>query len=463
MAPATSTRFTRRSLIGGAAISAGALAGGGITAPSVFGGKQTGTTARNPLRQLQALGAGTTLRAQPGSVQLAAGARPAGCLTYNGLMPGPVVECRRGDAVALTLENGLTQDTSIHWHGLVVPTEADGQPYEAIGPGASYDYRFTVDQRASLNFFHPHPHHLTGEQVCLGLAGGFVIRDDEETALGLPTGKYEVGLVIRDAKLDSRGNLAYGGKASGFLGNIGLVNGTRDATLSVDRALYRFRIVNGATARIFRLALSSGSFVLIGNDGGLLPAATTEPELVISPGERLDLLVDLRGVASGAAVMLRDLNSGWNLLELKASSVVVSAPGLPGALPAVDALSGPSAPTRTFSFDGMSRINGAMFDMHSGPLFDVPFDTTERWRFATNGNAPHPVHIHGASFQVQSRSGGRGRLYPWERGWKDTVLLEDGESVDVLIRFTGFRGRYLIHCHKLEHEDAGMMIGFEVT
>ena len=124
-------------------------------------------------------------------------------------------------------------------------------------------------------------------------------------------------------------------------------------------------------------------------------------------------------------------------------------------------LSGPVT-TRTFSFDAMSKINGLEYEMDRID-WTVPFGQTEKWIFKTNGNAPHPVHVHGASFQVVSRTGGRNQLYPWETGWKDTVLLEDGETVEVLIRFENHRGIYLLHCHKLEHEDMGMMANFEVV
>jgi len=125
-----------------------------------------------------------------------------------------------------------------------------------------------------------------------------------------------------------------------------------------------------------------------------------------------------------------------------------------------------------FDFDGMSRINGKEYDL-TRIDFQVPFGETELWRFNTAGNAPHPVHVHGASFQVVSRAGGRNTVFPWERGWKDTVLLEDGETVEILIRFEGSsgvyqyrgldKGLYLLHCHKLEHEDNGMMANFVVV
>jgi FtsP/CotA-like multicopper oxidase with cupredoxin domain len=301
---------------------------------------------------------------------------------------------------------------------------------------------------------------LTGKQVNLGLAGAFIVRDDVEAALGLPYGAHEVPLVIRDATLDGAGNLEYRPRSGGFDGQIPLVNGTRSPYLAVDSGLYRFRVLNGANARIFGLALSNGApLTLIGNDGGFLETQTNLSRIDVAPADRLDLLVSFAGLSVGQSVMLRDLRAGWDLLEFR-----VVAPGAGTVptltLPTITKLSSPVT-TRTFSFDGMSKINGKLFAMNRVD-FQVPAGQTERWRFITNGNAPHPVHIHGASFQVQSRTGGRGTVYPWERGWKDSILLEDRETVEVLIRFDT-RGKYLIHCHKLEHEDMGMMSAFQVV
>jgi FtsP/CotA-like multicopper oxidase with cupredoxin domain len=379
---------------------------------------------------------------------------------YNACVPGPTIIANRGDRATIHLVNGLPEETITHWHGMIIDERNDGGPFYSIAPGGAYDYAFTVDQRACLNFYHPHPHMLTGKQVNLGLAGAFIVRDTVEAGLGLPSGAREVPLLIRDATLDSAGNLDYKPRSGGFEGQIALVNGTRSPYYAVDGGTYRLRVVNGANARIFGLTLSNGApFTLIGNDGGFLETQSDQTRIDISPGERLDLLLSFSALSPGQTVMLRDARSGWDLLEFR-----VVAPGtgtIPDlALPAITKLSNPVT-TRTFSFDGMSRINGKLFD-HNRIDFRVPFGTTERWRLTTNGNAPHPVHIHGASFQVQSRTGGRRTVFPWERGWKDTVLLEDKETVDVLIRFDGFRGRYVIHCHKLEHEDMGMMSAFEV-
>jgi FtsP/CotA-like multicopper oxidase with cupredoxin domain len=404
--------------------------------------------------------AGLTLTAQPSVVDI--GGTSSAAWTYNDLLPGPTIRAQRGDSATITLQNGLTQETITHWHGMIVPSNMDGHPSDAVAGGGSYAYQFPINQRACMNWYHPHPHKLTGQQVCLGLAGAFIVNDSEELALGLPSASYELPLILRDAQLDRNGNLQYVAKSGGFLGNIPLVNGTRSAKVDVDSAMYRLRILNGANARIFRLALGTGAaFTLIGNDGGLLVSPVSLTSIDIAPAERVDVLVDLRNFNVGEHEMLRDLRAGWDLLDFVVTNKVTVNVTVPSTLSAIPRLSNPVV-TRVFSFDGMSKINGKVFEMQRID-FSIPLGQTELWRFRTNGNAPHPVHVHGAPFQVQSRSGGRGALFPWEKGWKDTVLLEDGESVEVLVRFDGYRGVYLMHCHKLEHEDMGMMLNFEVV
>jgi FtsP/CotA-like multicopper oxidase with cupredoxin domain len=389
------------------------------------------------------------------------GGRDGSALTYGGEFPGPTFVVRSGDTPSIAVTNGLTEETTVHWHGLVVPTDVDGQPHNAFGPGETFPYKLPIIQRASLNFYHPHAHQLTASQVALGLQGAFIIRDTEEDRLNLPSVDYEVPLVIRDANVDRSGRLTYNGRASGFLGSVPLVNGTLDPYLEVARSFYRFRAVNAANSRVFRLALSDGrNMTLIGNDGGLLPSAVELTEITFGNAERLDLLMDFRNLASEIALV--DLDSGWTLLRLRPTNKPVSPfNGLTTTeLSTIVAL--PSAPlTRTFSFDGMTAINGVRYSMGTNS-FDVLQGQVEKWRFIANGNPPHPVHIHGASFQIVERRGGRAEVFDWERGWKDTFLLLDKESVDILIRFD-LAGRYLIHCHKLEHEDAGMMLEFTVT
>jgi blue copper oxidase len=458
--------LTRRRLVATAILSAGALTAGGaatVASPArAKGGGNKPPPARHPLfKPPEVSPANLTLRVAPGSADLGGGAHST-VWAYNGTFPGPTIRTQRGDHATIRLENGLSQETITHWHGMLVDHGNDGHPHSAFAAGGFYDYSFPIDQRACMNWYHPHPHMLTGEQVYMGLAGAFILNDHEEAALNLPAGPYELPLVLRDATTDRAGNLSYRPKNGGFLGEFPLVNGTRHATVDVDSAVYRLRILNGANSRIFGLTLGSSAFTLIGNDGGLLEQPVSIARVDIANGERVDLLVDFRNLAVGTRVMLRDARAGWDLLEFVVVRAVSGGVSVPtGPLSTIPALSNPAS-TRVFSFDGHTKINGLSYGMHRID-FQVPFETTERWRFTTKGNAPHPVHVHGAYFQVQSRTGGRGTVFPWERGWKDTVLLENNETVDVLIRFEAHRGVYLLHCHKLEHEDMGMMSNFEVV
>jgi FtsP/CotA-like multicopper oxidase with cupredoxin domain len=174
------------------------------------------------------------------------------------------------------------------------------------------------------------------------------------------------------------------------------------------------------------------------------------------------VLLDLRASSVGDRIALRCRRSGWDLLALHVAGAVEDPFRIPATLPAVPSLDGaPVARERTFTFEGHQRINGRRFALDRVD-FRVPRGETELWRFVSRGGAPHPVHVHGTHFQVVSRRGGRGQVFPWERGWKDTVLLHDGETVEVRVRFDAHPGLFLLHCHRLEHEDGGMMLNFEV-
>jgi FtsP/CotA-like multicopper oxidase with cupredoxin domain len=457
--------LARRGFLGVGALGAGMLFAGAmpvlgrmpVSAQPTAGGPET--TSRYPLYVPPAL---TTAALTAAAATVNFGPASSSVLAYNGSLPGPTVRARRGEAVSIALTNRLTEPTTIHWHGMVVPTSADGHPKDAVAPGGGYTYAFPIVQRACLNWYHPHPHMLTAKQVAFGLAGAFIVNDAEEDALGLPGGSRELPLVIRDADFDRNGTLLYKPTSTGYEGKVPLVNGTREPYVNVQTAVYRLRVLNGANGRVFRLGLGNGAaFTLIGNDGGLLEAATPVGSIEFGNGERLDLLIDFRSVPVGGSVMLTDLNTGWNLLEFRVTAAVTDPYTLPTGLSTITRLTNPVR-TREFSFDGMGKINGKEYALNRID-FQVPFGQVERWRFKTGGNAPHPVHVHGASFQVQSRTGGRGNMvFPWEAGWKDTVLLQDRETVEVLVRFDGYRGLYLMHCHKLEHEEAGMMANFEV-
>jgi blue copper oxidase len=460
-------QLSRRRFLAMAGAGAAALGSGGvlgITAASKGGSK--GSTAANRL-YLPGVVSPSALTLTARETTWPTGSTSTSRVwSFNGAVPGPTIHVTSGSTASITFANRLAHPNIVHWHGLEVDQRNDGGPHLAVAGGRDYAYSFPVAQRASMSWYHPHPHMHTAEQAYMGLYGAFIIRDNEEASLKLPGGDYELPLVVCDAILDSAGNLLYKPSSSGLQGKVPLVNGTLDPFHEVKPAVYRLRILNGANARVFRLALSAGTFTIIGNDGGLLPRADHEvTEIELSPAERVDVLVDLRTQA-GKSVQLLCRASGWRLLDLRVanSTPVANMPALGSSLSNVPALVAPSTVTRSFGFDGMSRINGKVYDMHRMD-FEVPAGTVERWRFTTGGNAPHPVHVHGTHFQVISRTGGRNRLFGWEDGWKDTVLLNKSETVDIAVKFDAkFRGsEYLLHCHQLQHEDAGMMANFKVV
>ncbi|WP_322815035.1 multicopper oxidase family protein, partial [Chloroflexus sp.] len=214
---------------------------------------------------------------------------------------GPIIRVRTGQKVRITFENGLPdprQDSIIHWHGLHTPPAMDGHPHTAVRPGERYVYEFTVTDRAGTYWFHPHPHGQTAQQVIMGLAGLFVVSDPAEEAIGLPGGEYDLPLIIQDRTFDADNQFVYDSdpmtRMMGFLGERILVNGRPDLTITAATRAYRWRILNGSNSRIYKLAWDSGMpLTVIATDGGLLERPLTRPFVMLAPGERIELWVDL--------------------------------------------------------------------------------------------------------------------------------------------------------------------------
>jgi FtsP/CotA-like multicopper oxidase with cupredoxin domain len=486
--PAGGTVLTRRSFLRMTAATAAAVAAGGLPGLSSCAEIVTGPggDSRTPLPTPARLAVGgASLIAAAGLARIAPG-ELTGAWLFNGGLPGPTLRTRRGEQAQLQLINHLPDPTIVHWHGLLVPAHSDGHPRDAVGPGASFDYSFPVVQRAGTFWYHPHAHHQTARQIQRGLAGFFIVSDDEEDALGLPSGPCEILLLLQDREGDPTLSYVYNPTAadlhSGMLRGVPFGNGVRMPTLSVFAARYRFRLVNASHARVYCLGLGSGaSLTVIGNDGGLLPSAVVVPSIFLGVGERIDFLLDFAAVPAGTHLTLKSLpfslasptsdhypqGMELDLLELvRGEGTGAVAPPLPGILSSTPRLGAPAV-ERTFvlrSTDGagMHQINGLTFAMDRVDV-QVPFGQVERWIFLNESTTPHPVHVHGTHFQIVSRSGGRGTVFPYEAGWKDTVLVMPLESVEVLIRFDAYRGLYLLHCHNLQHEDFGMMLNVEVV
>lgn len=436
---------------------------GAFALPSAFMSMTAQALSPPPLRPLlpkpQVLGVKDALSAGP--VTFPDGQSGFG---YNGTIPGPTIRARRGDTFRVKVVNGLEHDTTVHWHGLLPPPAMDGQPHDAIAPGTDRDYHFEVAQRAGLNWYHPHPHGATAAQAWQGLAGLFIVEDAEEDRLDLPKGESELLLVLRDAQIKDQGLLSYVTNIAGNQGEVPLVNGVAWPRTTLPQGFARLRILNGANARVFRLGCKA-PMTVIGNDGGLIDHPQTVSEVELAPAERVDLLLDLRGFKTGEQIELTCLAADWSLLAIEVG--LPSRPDweIPPRLSQIAPLQHEGAPDREFVFQENEQINGSRYDVNRID-FAVAFGKTERWRFISARGAPHPVHVHGAHFQVLSGTAPNGRIREvraWERGWKDTVHVRTHETVDVLVRFDAHQGRYLLHCHKLEHEDHGMMMNFIVA
>jgi len=225
---------------------------------------------------------------------------------------GPIIRLHKWQKVRINFHNKLPEPSITHWHGLHVPSDMDGHPDHVIGNGQTRVYEFEVLNRAGLNIYHPHPHEATASQVYHGLAGGLIVNDDEEAKLGLPGGEYELPVVIQDRRFDDKNQMVYGAtmhdRMVGFYGDKILVNGRPNAAFEVASRAYRLRVLNGSTARIYKLGWSDGSPVtVIGVDGGLLEVPENRPYVMIAPGERLDIWADFTGHAKGSEVTLRSL------------------------------------------------------------------------------------------------------------------------------------------------------------
>lgn len=390
-------------------------------------------------------------------------------LGYNGDYLGPVIRVKRGNEVTINVENRLKDATSVHWHGLEVEGEHDGGPHHGIEPGDFWGPTFPIQQKAATLWFHPHVMGTTATQVYYGLAGLIIVDDDNSQSLNLPDdyGVNDIPLILQDRRFDGDGSFIYfDNMMEGAYGDKMLVNGTITPYLEVDQRKMRFRVLNGANARNFKLRLSdSSTFQQIATDGGFLEKPVSMESLFLSPGERAEIIVDFSNYSKGDELELRN---GSNLImTFKIGEEVVDETVVPERLNTINWLDESMASrVKTIDLDGMghmSAINGVQFDMHRID-YKVSLGDIQIWEISTiptmmmssNG---HPFHIHGTQFQILSRDGGE--VPENERGWKDTVFIGGTETVRIIVPFN-YRGVFMYHCHILEHEEAGMMGQLEV-
>ena len=439
---------------------------------------------------------------RPAEVELLPGVRTE-IWGFDGQFPGPTIVSRRGRPVVIRHRNHLPVPSVVHLHGGHTPAASDGYPTDLILPvgggtdAASAhhhrhdvrasvteefrDYAYPMTQRAATLWYHDHRMDFTGPGLWRGLAGFHIVHDDEEDGLPLPAGDRDIPLMITDRSFAADGSLRYPALdpthqqtpgveeefRQGVLGDVILVNGAAWPLHEVVGAHHRLRLLNASNTRRYRLALepSDGGLVQIGSDGGLLDHPVRHDSLDIAPGERFDVVVDFGRYPAGQAVTLVNrIGAGptHNVMRFQIRGRVPDDSAVPDRLSTVEPLlPDRSTVTRDFVFrnveDHTWQINGRPFDPARTDA-DVRLGDTEVWRFTTDFH--HPVHIHLEQFQVlQRNSEGRG---PFDSGWKDTIDLRPAERAAVIVRFTDYPGRYVFHCHNLEHEDMAMMANLHV-
>lgn len=423
----------------------------------------------------------------------------------NGALLGPTLIMNQGDDISITVDNQLSDTTTIHWHGLHVAPEMDGSPHNIILPGTTWNPTFTVLDKAGLNWYHPHLHHKTDQHVSKGIAGLIFIRDAEEAALTIPMtyGVDEIPLVLQTKGFDGAGQILVHTE----LDDTPMANGTVDAYTTLPAQVVRLRLLNGASQRVMELGFSDNrSFHIIGTDGGLFPAPVTKTRYRIAPGQRVDILVDLTtslgqnfqlmsfaselpnahygatqpGMGPGLTGSLVGYTSNplngndYAFLDITVGTATASPiTSIPTSLVSFTDIPESSADiTRSLTFTSMTManlngpfvINGAMFDM-AVINYIVPLDNVEIWSLTNQTPIAHPFHIHDVQFQILDINGAQP---PAElQGWNDVVLVPGGQgNVRFIAKFSDHADDmypYMYHCHMLPHEDGGMMGQFLVT
>jgi len=389
-----------------------------------------------------------TITAEPAKLSLLPGKTTVG-YAYNGRVPGPTLEVYEGDKVIVHFRNRLSEGTTIHWHGLHIPNAFDGSPLQMVPAGSDFDYRFTIEKgSAGTYWYHPHPDHNTGAQIAKGLFGALIVRARDDPLRGIP----EKLIVLSDNRFHPDGSLDFADPES-MQGGIDFENGRECAHIFVNGQIeptikirpgevQRWRFINASAARVYRLAIPGQKMLHVGNDGGLFEHPVEVSYDRYSPHTRP-----------------ADWETPRDLLKIQYSGAAVRKPVvIPATLRAVVPIDTMLAVrTRVFTLQ-QGFINGKLHDMNrvdeTGKLGDV-----EIWEIENIVGMDHPFHIHGFQFQVIDRDG---KPEPF-RSWKDTINVPKHSTVRIVIHLADFAGKWMYHCHILDHEDHGMMGIFELN
>ena len=398
---------------------------------------------------------------------------------YNGSVPGPTLVLHEGDHVIIHFTNNLPESSGIHWHGFHLPANMDGSPINPVPPGGKKDYIFTLDPNtAGTYWYHPHPDARTGYQIAKGLYGAIIVRAARDPLPALP----EKLLILSDNRFHPDGSLNFStprtpaaivDEENGREGNVMLVNGQLMPKIQIRSGeVQRWRIINAGAARVYRLAIPGQTMLQVGTDGGLFERPEEIKELLLSNSERAEVLV--RGTGGrGSVTVLQTLPydrytmhtrpRGWkrprNLLALKYTTEPRTTPvTIPRTLRVVPALDTTKATVRRVFVLSQGLINGRMMDMARVDV-RAKLGATEIWTIENVVGMDHPFHLHGYRFQVLDRNG----VPELARRWKDTVNVPKHSSLRLIVHFDANPGKWMYHCHILDHEDHGMMGILEIN
>ena len=432
---------------------------------------------------------------------------------YDASVPGPTIETRSGEGLLIEWVNDLPSRhflpidhnlhgaepgipevrAVVHVHGAKTPPDSDGYPEDWIVPGQSSLSYYPNNQDATTLWYHDHAVGINRLNIFAGLLGAFIVRDQVEAGFNLPGGKYDIPLIIYDRMFDRNSQLYYPVSPNPaapwiteFFGDTMLVNGKIFPYLEVEPRKYRFRLLNGANGRFFHLSLANRkAFHQIGSDGGLLPAPVELNNLMLAPAERVDLVVDFAGHGGESITLKSDTFDLMQFRVLPGKTVDTST--LPAKLRPIPRIAeSDSVKTRLLTLMEQDDLVGnAMVMLLNGTRWSMPItekpviNTVEIWSLTNLTDDTHPIHLHLVRFQILDRrrfdvfayKTSRTLRYtgpaippePGEAGWKDTVRANAGVVTRIIMRFEGYTGPYVWHCHMLEHEDNEMMRPFQVV
>lgn len=404
-----------------------------------------------------------TLTAKPVDVELVPGHKTQFWL-YNDTML-PLIDIAADQWVKITFNNQLAQDSTIHWHGLAVPASQDGNPQDPVASGTSRDYIFYVDKNmAGTHWFHPHAHKVTAEQVYRGLAGAFIIRDPNDPLKNMP----EQNLFMSDLRLDQHDQIPSNTMfdvMNGREGQYALVNGQNQPVITLD-GTQRWRIWNGNSARYLNLSFPADQVeaYLVGNDGGLIEAPRAMTSILLTPGERAEIVLTPKKEGQFELTALAYDRHKMGTSDVEKDRVLATVNmklgqkiDLPTTLRKIADLPKPVVKrTLEYSESGMNfYINKKSHDLNRNDIVSK-VDQVEEWEIFNNSHMDHNFHLHGTHFMVKEFELNGEITQPEFKLVKDTINLKPYEKIRILV-VQHERGLRMYHCHILEHEDVGMM------